>query len=90
MATRCGALDPGVPLHLMKQRGYSLDTLEDLLYHGSGLLGISGSSADTRDLLASDAAEAAEAIDLFCQRIAREITALATVNRHGIRALTHF
>ncbi|MFC2252185.1 acetate/propionate family kinase [Labrys portucalensis] len=78
MATRCGALDPGVPLHLMKQRGYSPEALEDLLYHRSGLLGISGLSADTRDLLASDAAEAAEAIDLFCLRIAREIAALAT------------
>ena len=78
MATRCGALDPGVPLHLMKQHGYALEALEDLLYHRSGLLGISGLSADTRDLLASDAAEAAEAIDLFCQRIAREIAALAT------------
>lgn len=78
MATRCGALDAGVPLHLLKQGGYSLEALEDLLYHRSGLLGLSGLSADTRDLLASDAVEAAEAIDHFCLRIAREICALAT------------
>lgn len=78
MATRCGTLDPGVPLHLLKHRGYSPEALEDLLYHRSGLLGVSGLSADTRDLMASDRAEAAQAIDLFCQRIAREIAALAT------------
>lgn len=78
MATRCGALDPGVLLHLLKQRGYSLEDVEDLLYHRSGLLGVSGLSADTRDLLTSDRAEAAQAIDLFCLRIAREIAALAT------------
>jgi len=78
MATRCGALDPGVLIHLAKQRGLSIDAIEDMLYHRSGLLGVSGISADSRDLIASDAAEAREALDLFALRTAREIAALAT------------
>jgi acetate kinase len=78
MATRCGALDPGVLIHLVKQRGLSIDVIEDMLYHRSGLLGVSGISADSRDLIASEAPEAREALDLFAFRIAREIAALAT------------
>ncbi|MBR1205172.1 MULTISPECIES: acetate/propionate family kinase [unclassified Bradyrhizobium] len=81
MATRCGALDPGVLIHLVKQRGLSIDAIEDMLYHRSGLLGTSGISADSRDLIASDAPEAQEALDLFTLRIAREIAALATTLR---------
>jgi acetate kinase len=78
MATRCGTLDPGVLIHLVKQRGLSIDAVEDMLYHRSGLLGVSGISADSRDLIASDAPEAGEALALFVLRIAREIAALAT------------
>lgn len=77
MATRCGALDPGVVIHLMKERGLSIEAVEDMLYHQSGLLGVSGISADSRDLMDSDAAEAREALDLFAFRIARETAALA-------------
>ncbi|MBU6498469.1 MAG: acetate kinase, partial [Rhodospirillales bacterium] len=51
--------------------------VEDLLYHRSGLLGVSGVSADMRELLASADPHAAEAVDLFCFRIARETAALA-------------
>jgi acetate kinase len=78
MATRCGALDPGVLIHLAKERGLSIDTIEDMLYHRSGLLGVSGISADSRDLIASETPEASEAVNLFTLRIAREIAALAT------------
>jgi acetate kinase len=77
-ATRCGALDPGILIHLVKQRGLSIDAIEDMLYHRSGLLGVSGISGDSRDLITSDAPEAREALDLFTLRIAREIAALAT------------
>jgi acetate kinase len=77
MATRCGALDPGVLIHLIKQ-GWSIEHLEETLYHRSGLLGVSGISADTRDLLTSDAPEAREALELFALRIARETAAIAT------------
>ena len=78
MATRGGALDPGVLLHLQKVRGMSLDALEDMLYHRSGLLGISGISADARELAASDAPQAREALALLALRVAREIAAVAT------------
>ncbi|MBN8996099.1 MAG: acetate/propionate family kinase [Rhizobiales bacterium] len=77
MATRTGALDPGVIMHLLGQGRYPLADVEDLLYHRSGLLGVSGISADTRDLLASDRAEAKEALDLFALRIAGEVARIA-------------
>lgn len=73
MATRPGALDVGVVLHLIGQKNLSCAEVEDLLYHKSGLLGVSGTSADTRKLLTDQRPEAAEAIDLFTLRIAGEI-----------------
>jgi acetate kinase len=79
MGTRCGAIDPGVLLHLMGQPGMDARTLSDLLYKRSGLLGLSGLSGDMRDLLASDRPEAAEAVEYFCYRIAREIGSLSAV-----------
>ncbi|KAF0131096.1 MAG: acetate kinase [Xanthobacteraceae bacterium] len=77
MATRCGALDPGAVLHFIMQKGMSPADVEDLLYRRSGLLGISGISADSRELIESAAPEAAEALELFCFRIAGEIARLA-------------
>jgi acetate kinase len=77
MGTRCGALDPGVILYLLQARNLAPAAIEDLLYHRSGLLGVSGISADMRALLASDDPHAAEAVDLFAFRIARETGALA-------------
>ena len=55
----------------------SLGEVEDLLYQRSGLLGVSGISDDMRDLLASDSTDAADAIDLFCYRVTRELGSLA-------------
>ena len=77
MGTRTGSLDPGVLLYLMEQKGMNAKTLTNLLYKESGLLGVSGISQDMRTLLASNAREAREAVDLFCYRIAREIGSLA-------------
>ena len=77
MATRSGALDPGVILHLLGPMGWDLPRVERMLYHESGLLGVSGFEADSRELLASDRPEAAEAIGLFCLRIAGEVARLA-------------
>ena len=54
MGTRCGALDPGVVLHLIRAHGLDADAIERLLYHDCGLKGVSGISNDMRDLLASD------------------------------------
>ncbi len=78
MGTRCGTLDPGVVLWLARERGLSLDAIERLLYRESGLLGLSGLSADMRVLLASDAPAARLAIDCFTYRIAREAGSLAS------------
>jgi acetate kinase len=77
MATRVGALDPGVVLHLMRAEGYGLRDLEDLLYNRSGLLGLSGLSPDMRTLLASAEPSAKEAVAQYCYRIGRELGSLA-------------
>ncbi len=76
MATRSGAVDPGALIHLMRH-GKSADEIEDILYNRSGLLGISGISADMKTLLESDAPAAREAIEFFCYRILREAGSLA-------------
>jgi acetate kinase len=79
MGTRSGALDPGVLLYLMEQ-GWGHDQLQKLLYKQSGLLGVSGESADMRTLRALSAAgsEAARfATDLFAHRVVREVGALS-------------
>lgn len=86
MGTRCGQIDPGVLLHLMREQGMDAAALERLLGKESGLLGVSGISADMRDLLASDAPEAAEAVALFVQMIQRQIGAL-TATLGGLDAL---
>lgn len=77
MGTRCGALDPGLLLHLMESKGLGTEEMTRILYKESGLLGVSGISQDMRTLLASDKPEADEAVDLFCYRIARELGSLA-------------
>jgi len=77
MGTRCGSLDPGVILYLMDQRGMDARAIEKLIYSESGLLGVSGLSSDMRELLASDAARARLAIDLYVYRIGRELGSLA-------------
>jgi len=78
MGTRPGSLDPGVILYLLQSRGMDAAAVEDLLYLRSGLLGVSGISSDMRDLAASDAPSAQEAIELFTYRIAGETAALAS------------
>ena len=77
MGTRCGALDPGVVLHLMRAYGMDADAIERMLYHDCGLKGVSGISNDMRALLASDDPRAGQAIDLFVYRMCRELGALA-------------
>lgn len=77
MATRCGSIDPGVILWLARQ-GRSFTEIEDILYHNSGLLGVSEISGDMRVLLASEDPRASEAIDLFTYRIAVEAGGMAS------------
>jgi acetate kinase len=78
MGTRTGSIDPGVLVALMRDEHLTLDALEDLLYRRSGLLGLSGISADMRVLLASSKPEAAEAIDYYCYSAARHAASLIT------------
>jgi acetate kinase len=77
MGTRCGAIDPGVLLYLMDERGMNARAIEKLIYQESGLLGVSGISGDMATLLASDDPRAALAIDLYLYRIRRELGSLA-------------
>ena len=76
MGTRSGALDPGVLLYLIEQ-GWSHDQIEKLLYKQSGLLGVSGESADMRTLRASKSEASRFATNLFAHRVVREIGALS-------------
>src|SRR6476646_81006 len=77
MGTRSGALDPGVILYLMDERGMNARAVEKLIYQQSGLLGVSGVSSDMRELLESKAPGAKLAVELFVYRIGRELGSLA-------------
>jgi acetate kinase len=81
MGTRCGSLDPGVLLHLLGTEKLSLQQLTHLLYHESGLLGVSGLSASPQSLLEAEAdnPRARAALDLYVRRIVRETGALTAV-----------
>jgi acetate kinase len=76
MGTRSGALDPGVLLYWMEQ-GWDHDRIQQMLYKQSGLLGVSGESADMRTLRASGSEAARFATDLFAHRVVREVGALS-------------
>ena len=81
MGTRPGDLDPGVLLHLLATGRYDVGGLTMLIERQSGLLGVSGVSADVRTLLAARERnpDAALAIAMFCHRARREVGALAAV-----------
>jgi acetate kinase len=81
MGTRSGSIDPGVVLAALGPGRLSVDELEDVLDHRSGLLGVSERSADMRVLLDAEAsgdAEAGLAVELFVRRAAAGIAAVAT------------
>jgi acetate kinase len=80
MGTRAGSIDPGVILDLLRRDRLTPVALSDVLDHGSGLLGLSG-SADVRELLASEASgdkAATLALDLFVRRAAAGIAGSST------------
>lgn len=85
MGTRCGALDPGAVIYLMEIEKLSLEKVAHVLYHESGLLGVSGVSADPPVLLAQEGRDDATgervraALALYVRRIVREIGALTAV-----------
>ncbi len=77
MGTRSGSLDPGALLWLLQQSGLTVDRLQALLYHESGLLGLSGISADMRRLRQSDTPAAQQAIDHFAYQCSKALGALS-------------
>ncbi|MDY7511171.1 acetate/propionate family kinase [Ralstonia wenshanensis] len=81
MGTRCGALDPGAVLYMMETEHLSPAQVGHVLYHESGLLGVSGLSSDPRELIAREAdnPRAQAALALYVRRIVREIGALVAV-----------
>jgi acetate kinase len=86
MGTRCGRLDAAVVLHLIDHHGMTTAAVSDLLHKQSGLLGLSGLSADMRTLLASELPAARLALDHFVESAARELAGLAAAMR-GIDAV---
>lgn len=86
MGRRSGTVDAGMVLHLLQERGMSVDDVWKLLYQESGLLGVSGISNSMQTLTASDAPQAREAVDLFCFRAVCEIGSL-TAAMGGINGL---
>lgn len=77
MGTRSGDLDPGVLLYLLNEKVMPPADLQHLLYHESGLLGVSGLSRNMTELLArQDRPEATEAVDFFCYHARRHLAGL--------------
>jgi acetate kinase len=81
MSTRSGDLDPGVAWHLMRAENLTPKQFNHLINHESGLLGISETSSDMRDLIERQASDvrAAEAVELFCYQARKWIGAFAAV-----------
>ncbi len=79
MSTRSGDLDPGVVSFLALTESMDAAAFQKMVTHASGLLGVSETSSDIRDLLAREAqdARAAEAVALFCYQIKKWIGAFA-------------
>ncbi|MGC4078944.1 MAG: acetate/propionate family kinase [Rubrivivax sp.] len=75
MGTRSGSLDPSVIFYLVREYGMTLEDVETLLYTRSGLLGVSGLSNNMKVLLESTDADAHQAVELFCFRVAKEVAA---------------
>jgi len=81
MSTRVGDVDPSVLVYLARAHGYDPDALEHMVERESGLLALSGSSADMRDLLDARATDArAElAVSVFCYLVRGQVGAYAAV-----------
>ncbi|MHB9101000.1 MAG: acetate/propionate family kinase [Sulfuricella sp.] len=79
MGTRPGDLDPGVAWYLMQSENLTLQQFNRLINHESGLLGVSETSSDMRDLIGREATDvrAAEAVELFCYQVKKWIGAYA-------------
>ena len=82
MGARCGSIDPGIIVHLIRHRGYNAEQLDHILNQESGLLGISGVSGDMREVLeaiASGNERARLAFDIYAHRLVHEIGGMLAV-----------
>ena len=79
MGTRTGDLDPGLPYFLSRTEGMTAAGFQRMVFHESGLLGVSGTSSDLRDLCAREASDgrARAAVELFCYQARKRIGSLA-------------
>lgn len=81
MATRCGELDPQIPTYLIHKFKLTESQVNDILYHKSGLLGLSnGFSSDMKTLSLSSDKQARFAVEFYCLQVASYIAKLATIN----------
>jgi len=81
MGTRSGDLDPGLLIYMMKEKGYKAGELDELVNNHAGLLGVSGTSPDMKTLLEEREHDphAAQAVELFCYYLRKQIGALSAV-----------
>jgi acetate kinase len=81
MGTRTGDLDPGLNYFLARTEGMTASQFQHMVNHESGLLGVSGSSSDLRDLCGREAIDirAREAVELFCYQVRKWIGSFAAV-----------
>lgn len=77
MGTRCGSLDPGAIIYMLRHLGLSLEEVEKILYDDSGLLGLSGLTNDVKELQNSEDPNAHFALDYFCLKGAQYIGMMA-------------
>jgi acetate kinase len=89
MGTRCGSIDPGIILHLLREQEYTVAELDHILNFESGLLGVSGVSNDLREIdkaIAEDNIRAKLALDIYIDRLTSKIASLLP-NLGGVDAL---
>lgn len=93
MGTRCGDIDPAIPLHMMQQIGMSVEEVNSILNKKSGMLGLSHISNDMRtiedEILEKQNPQAIQALDVYCYRIKKYIGAyLAVMNGLDVMVFT--
>lgn len=86
MGTRCGSLDPGAVLYLIKDLKYTPEEVEHILYNQSGLLALSRQTNDVKQLEESKTPQSQFALDYFCLKTAQYISMMA-VSLGGIDGL---
>lgn len=77
MASRCGQIDPGVMIHLLRNEHLSINELESLLYQQSGLLALSGESRDWQTVRKSDSGDSHFAVEYFLEQTIQHIGKIA-------------